>query len=200
MRQPVLLLGRPARHARDGAARQPVRDARRHRERLPLARRARASASPATPATASGARAGRSRSSHERGLLGPTQTYVHCNSLADDELKMMADRLHRLDLARHRVADGPRLAGDRALLEAGMRPSLSIDVCCSNGGHLFGTIRATIGTQRGFDKPRRARAAGSSELKLTCRDVLEFATIEGARAVRHGQQDRHRSRPASVPT
>ena len=44
-----------------------------------------------------------------------------------------------------------------------MRPSLSIDVCCSNGGHLFGTIRATIGTQRGFDnEPRASEAAARS--------------------------------------
>ncbi len=45
------------------------------------------------------------------------------------------------------------------LLDAGIRPSLSIDVCSSNGGHLFGTMRATIGTQRGFDNERRATRA-----------------------------------------
>jgi len=27
----------------------------------------------------------------QKKLLGPTMTFVHCNSLADDELKMMAD-------------------------------------------------------------------------------------------------------------
>jgi cytosine/adenosine deaminase-related metal-dependent hydrolase len=45
-------------------------------------------------------------------------------------------------------------------------------------------MRATIGTQRGFDN-EEARAAGKpgvEEMQLTCRDVLEFATIEGARA------------------
>jgi len=67
------------------------------------------------------------------------------------------------------------------LLDHGIRPSLSIDVCCSNGGHLFGTIRATIGTQRGFDQAEAG--GGLKELKLTCRDVLEFATIEGAKAI-----------------
>ena len=70
------------------------------------------------------------------------------------------------------------------LLDAGIRPSLSIDVCCSNGGHMFGTMRATIGTERGFDNEHAARARRGSvdEMELTCRDVLEFATIEGARA------------------
>ena len=59
----VLLLRRPARHAGHGAARQPVRDARGDRARLPARATSSASASPATPATASGARGGRSRSS-----------------------------------------------------------------------------------------------------------------------------------------
>ena len=45
-------------------------------------------------------------------------------------------------------------------------------------------MRATIGTQRGFDN-EAARDAGKASVDLietTCRDVLEFATIDGARA------------------
>jgi 5-methylthioadenosine/S-adenosylhomocysteine deaminase len=118
----------------------------------------------------------------ERGLLDDTQTYVHCNSLADDELKMMADAGCTASISPDiELQMGHGWPATGRLLDAGMRPSLSIDVCCSNGGHLFGTIRATIGTQRGFDQ---AAAGGAlRELELTCRDVLEFATIEGARAV-----------------
>jgi cytosine/adenosine deaminase-related metal-dependent hydrolase len=118
----------------------------------------------------------------ERGLLGPTQTYVHCNSLADDELRMMADHGCTASISPDiEMQMGHGWPATGRLLDAGVRPSLSIDVCCSNGGHLFGTIRATIGSQRGFDQ---AEAGGLlKELKLTCRDVLEFATIEGARAI-----------------
>ncbi len=118
----------------------------------------------------------------ERGLLGPTQTYVHCNSLADDELRMMADHGCTASISPDiEMQMGHGWPATGRLLDAGVRPSLSIDVCCSNGGHLFGTIRATIGTQRGFDQ---AEAGGLlKELELTCRDVLEFATIEGARAI-----------------
>ena len=119
---------------------------------------------------------------HERGLLDSTQTYVHCNSLADDELAMMADAGCTASISPDiELQMGHGWPATGRLLDAGMRPSLSIDVCCSNGGHLFGTIRATIGTQRGFDQA--AAGGGLTELKLTCRDVLEFATIEGARAV-----------------
>jgi cytosine/adenosine deaminase-related metal-dependent hydrolase len=118
----------------------------------------------------------------ERGLLSSTQTYVHCNSLADDELEMMAAAGCTASISPDiELQMGHGWPATGRLLDAGVRPSLSIDVCCSNGGHLFGTIRATIGTQRGFDQ---AAAGGAlKELELTCRDVLEFATIEGARAV-----------------
>jgi len=119
------------------------------------------------------------------GLLGPTMTFVHCNTLADDELVMMADAGATASISPDiELQMGHGWPATGRLLEAGIRPSLSIDVCCSNGGHLFGTMRATIGTQRGFDN-EHARERGEpsvSTIELSCRDVLEFATIEGARA------------------
>ena len=122
---------------------------------------------------------------HEHGLLGANQTYVHCNSLADDELKMMADAGCTASCSPDiELQMGHGWPATGRLLDAGIRPSLSIDVCCANGGHLFGTMRATIGTERGFDNAA-ARDRGEpsvSVMELTCRDVLEFATIEGARA------------------
>ena len=121
----------------------------------------------------------------EHGLLGPTMTFVHCNSLADDELAMMADAGASASVSPDiELQMGHGWPATGRLLDAGIRPSLSIDVCCSNGGHLFGTMRATIGTERGFDNAQ-ARERGESSvatMELTCRDVLEFATIEGARA------------------
>ncbi len=127
----------------------------------------------------------------EHGLLGPTMTFVHCNTLADDELAMMADHGCSASISPDiELQMGHGWPATGRLLEAGIRPSLSIDVCCSNGGHLFGTMRATIGTQRGFDN-EQARAEGKASVDvmgLTCRDVLEFATIEGARAC--GMDDR----------
>jgi 5-methylthioadenosine/S-adenosylhomocysteine deaminase len=121
----------------------------------------------------------------EHGLLGPSQTYVHCNSLADDELRMMADAGCTASISPDiELQMGHGWPATGRLLEAGIRPSLSIDVCSSNGGHLFGTMRATIGTERGFDnEAARERGQASVDvMELTCRDVLEFATIEGARA------------------
>jgi 5-methylthioadenosine/S-adenosylhomocysteine deaminase len=121
----------------------------------------------------------------EHGLLGPNLTAVHCNTLADDELRMMADHGCTASISPDvELQMGHGWPATGRLLEAGIRPSLSIDVCCSNGGHLFGTMRATIGTERGFDNEhaRERGEASVSHMELTCRDVLEFATIEGARA------------------
>ena len=121
----------------------------------------------------------------EQGLLGPTMTFVHCNSLADDELAMMAEHGVSASCSPDiELQMGHGWPATGRLLDAGIRPSLSIDVCCSNGGHLFGTMRATIGTERGFDNEaaRDRGEASVSEMELSCRDVLEFATIEGARA------------------
>ncbi|HLW95551.1 MAG TPA: amidohydrolase family protein [Solirubrobacteraceae bacterium] len=119
------------------------------------------------------------------GLLGPSMTFVHCNTLADDELAMMAAAGASASISPDiELQMGHGWPATGRLLEAGIRPSLSIDVCCSNGGHLFGTMRATIGTERGFDneQARERGEASVTAMELTCRDVLEFATIEGARA------------------
>jgi cytosine/adenosine deaminase-related metal-dependent hydrolase len=65
-----------------------------------------------------------------------------------------------------------------------VRPSLSIDVCSSNGGHMFGAMRTTIGVQRALDHAHaEAQGTALESLRVTCRDVVAFATIEGARAV-----------------
>jgi cytosine/adenosine deaminase-related metal-dependent hydrolase len=126
----------------------------------------------------------------ELGLLGPTMTFVHCNSLADDELRMMAGAGCTASISPDvELQMGHGWPATGRLLEAGIRPSLSIDVCSSNGGHLFGTMRSAIGTERGFENhAAEGRGEALDELRLTCRDVLEFATIEGARAC--GLEDR----------
>lgn len=121
----------------------------------------------------------------QQGMLDSTMTFVHCNSLADDELKMMADCGCSASCSPDiELQMGHGWPATGRLLDVGIRPSLSIDVCSSNGGHMFGTMRATIGTERGFDNEhaRQRSKASVDDMEVTCRDVLEFATIEGARA------------------
>lgn len=118
------------------------------------------------------------------GLLSERTTYVHCNTLADDELRMIADSGGTASVAPDvEMQMGHGWPATGRLLAAGVRPSFSIDVCSSNGGDMFGTMRTAIGAQRALDNAA-ATASGSSaeQVSLSCRQVLRMATVEGAHA------------------
>jgi 5-methylthioadenosine/S-adenosylhomocysteine deaminase len=118
-------------------------------------------------------------------LLADDVTYVHCNELGDDELAMIADSGGTASVSADiELQMGHGWPATGRLLDAGIRPSLSIDVCSSNGGDMFGAMRSTISSQRGRDNGQAAEEGISlvEELRLSCRDVVEFATVEGARA------------------
>lgn len=126
---------------------------------------------------------------HEHGMLSELVTHVHCCSLATDELAMIADSGGSASVSADVEAQmGLGWPATGRLLEAGIRPSLSIDVCASNGSSMFNAMKATIGIQRGLDNAAEEHAGEQAGLKLTCQDVIEFATIEGARAVGLGDQ------------
>jgi 5-methylthioadenosine/S-adenosylhomocysteine deaminase len=104
----------------------------------------------------------------ERGLLDDRTTVVHGNDLSDDQLAMLADAGCSLSISPDvelKMGFAPLVTG-RAL-DAGIRPSLSIDDCPSAGGDMFGAMRTALAAERGG---------------ITTRDVIGFATVEGARA------------------
>jgi len=118
-----------------------------------------------------------------RGVFGPDTTYIHCGGLTDTEWKMIADTGGTVSLAPVvEMAMGMGVATQQALA-AGIRPSLSVDVETTVPNDLFSQMRAAFTQQRDeiFSRVRK----GEKELaakRLNARDVLEFATIEGARA------------------
>ena len=117
------------------------------------------------------------------GLLDDQTTFVHCNGLADDELAMLADAGCSVSVSPDvelKMGFGWPMTG--RLLAAGIRPTLSIDDCPSVGGDMFSTLRTTLSVQRGLD------TADGRSPSLTSRDVVEFATLDGANAVGLGDQ------------
>ena len=69
------------------------------------------------------------------------------------------------------------------LLAHGIRPSLSVDVVTGIGGDMFTVMRMALAMERALVNDRAIRGGTSVDrLSLTSRDVLEFATVEGARA------------------
>ncbi|MFI9103295.1 amidohydrolase family protein [Streptomyces fildesensis] len=108
----------------------------------------------------------------DAGLLRDTTTFVHANGVSDDELRMLADAGSSVSISPDvelRMGFGWPMTG--RMVAAGLRPTLSIDDVPSVGGDMFATMRTAFVVQRGLD--------GS----LNSRDLLEFATLDGARAL-----------------
>lgn len=119
-----------------------------------------------------------------RDLLGPDTTYVHCNSLSDDELRLIADSGGTVSIAPEvEMHMGHGYPATGRLLRVGVRPSLSVDVVTGVGGDLFGTMRVCLAAERARANAAALEADSQVErLELRTADVLGFATLEGARA------------------
>jgi 5-methylthioadenosine/S-adenosylhomocysteine deaminase len=117
------------------------------------------------------------------GLLGPDTTYIHCCTLSDEELQMIADTGGTVSLACPvEMQMGHGMPPIQRCLDRGLRPSLSVDVETTMSGDLFAQMRSVLTLQRSLVNERRLQGEDNLPDVLTSRDVIEFATIEGARA------------------
>lgn len=113
-------------------------------------------------------------------LLGPDLLFVHCCMTSDEELRMLGDSGGSASVAAYIELTMPGIGAPATarLMAAGVRPSLSIDAEPSSPGDMFTVMRSALlaesAAQVFTDKP--------PVVTLTERDVLAFATIEGARA------------------
>jgi 5-methylthioadenosine/S-adenosylhomocysteine deaminase len=123
---------------------------------------------------------------HEAGLLGPDITFVHCNTCEDTHFAMMAECGATASISpATEMLMGHGFPATGRLLAAGVRPSLSIDSVGTGPGDMFNEMRSTLSCERALQNEAalgRLDYTGVSE-KLTSRDVLEFATIQGARTL-----------------
>ena len=121
---------------------------------------------------------------NSRGLLKDDTTYVHCNTIADEEFKLMADSGGTASIAPElEMHMGHGLPPALKLLAAGIRPSISIDVVTTVPGDMFNAMRALIaGTRLIVNMKALEERKGVDPLPLTSREVLEFATLQGAKA------------------
>jgi 5-methylthioadenosine/S-adenosylhomocysteine deaminase len=116
------------------------------------------------------------------GLLRPGDEYIHCNHLSDETWHLIRDSGGHASLSVPiEMAMGHGRPAIQDALDHGVRPSLSSDVDVTMAQDPFTNMRSTFTLQR-LDVLQRARR-GEQNLPslLTCREVLEFATIEGAR-------------------
>jgi cytosine/adenosine deaminase-related metal-dependent hydrolase len=121
---------------------------------------------------------------HEAGVLGPDMTFVHCNGCTNQALRLIADSGGTASVsARVEMQMGHGFPATGRLMAAGVRPSLSVDVVTGVGGNLFDEMRVVLQTERALQNQAALdQNEPIKQLKLGASDVLEFATIEGARA------------------
>ncbi|VVE49899.1 Melamine deaminase [Pandoraea eparura] len=120
---------------------------------------------------------------HEAGVLGEDLTFVHCCCSHDDEISMMADAGVTASLGVHCELNAQGIGDipfDR-LLAAGIRPSLSGDTETKCAGDMFTQMRHAFAYYRSWMGGGHSKTKGAPET-MTMRDVLEFATLSGAKA------------------
>jgi cytosine/adenosine deaminase-related metal-dependent hydrolase len=118
----------------------------------------------------------------EAGLLGPDTTYIHCTTLNDTEIQMIVDSGGTVSLATPvEMMMGHGMPPIQKFLNRGLAPSLSVDVETNVPADMFTQMRTVIALQHAL-----ANEAGLATIGM--RDVLGYATIEGARA--NGLEDK----------
>jgi cytosine/adenosine deaminase-related metal-dependent hydrolase len=113
--------------------------------------------------------------------MGPDVTCIHCPNLTDAEWELLARSGSHVSIACPIEREmGHGVPPIQQALDHGIRPSLSVDVETQMPGEFFTQMRTIFQLQRMQVLARQA--AGQSDLPalLTVREVLEFATIQGA--------------------
>ncbi len=116
------------------------------------------------------------------GLMGPDNVYIHFTNATDAQMRRVKDTGGSLSIAcpiemvmRHGMPPVQQA------LDAGIRPSLSSDVETTMAADMFTQMRSAFTLQRALVNERAIRGEQGLPALLTARDVLEFATLQGAR-------------------
>ncbi|MEJ8572015.1 amidohydrolase family protein [Microbaculum marinum] len=119
------------------------------------------------------------------GQFGPDNLFIHMTGMSDAGWQATKDAGASVSLAvpiemmmRH------GLPPIMKTLEMGVQPSLSSDVECTLTADFFTQMRSAMTLQRSI--VNQAALEGMEDLPelLTCRDVIRFATVEGAKALK----------------
>jgi 5-methylthioadenosine/S-adenosylhomocysteine deaminase len=112
----------------------------------------------------------------EAGLMRPDTTYIHCTTLNDTEIQMIVDTGGTVSLASPvEMMMGHGMPPIQKFLDRGLPPSMSVDVETNVPSDMFNQVRSVLALQR-------ALAVAEEKTPVSARDVLSWATIEGARA------------------
>ena len=127
-----------------------------------------------------------------RDVLGADVTYIHCNGLLDSDWRMIASSGGKVSIACPiEMEMGHGIPPIQEALDHGIRPSLSTDVETQMPADLFTQMRSVFTLQRMLALARQRAGEPNPPKLLTARDVVNFATIEGARENASGTEGRN---------
>lgn len=119
----------------------------------------------------------------QQGLMGPHLTLIHATGLTEEAWRLIGESGTTVSLAPTSDAqiglESAIPAVDEALAE-GVRPGLSIDVEVALAGDMFTQMRALHTVQR-MRAANAVYGADAEPARIGVRDVLDFATLQGAR-------------------
>jgi len=123
------------------------------------------------------------------GLMGPDNEYVHCTQLSETVWKQIADSGGKVSLApaiEMQMRHG--MPPFQTALNHGIRPSLSVDVECNMTADMFSIMRTAFTLQRALVNQRVIEGEKNVPSMITCREVIEMATLHGARTAHLDQK------------
>jgi cytosine/adenosine deaminase-related metal-dependent hydrolase len=123
------------------------------------------------------------RSWAAHGILGPDVTLIHATGLTTEAWKAMGESGTTVALAPTSDAQIGLETAIPAVDEAlavGIRPGLSIDVEVALSSDMFTQMRALLAIQR-MRAVNAAYGTSDAPSRITAHDVLDFATLQGAR-------------------
>lgn len=119
------------------------------------------------------------------GLLGPDLEFIHATRISEGSWQAIAESGASVSIAapiemtmRHGM---PPL---QAALDHGVQPALSTDVECTMTADFFTQMRSVLTLQRALINERALNGETNLPELLTSREVIRFATVEGARVAR----------------
>lgn len=123
------------------------------------------------------------------GLLGPDIEFIHASRISEGSWQAIAESGVTISLAAPiEMTMRHGLPPIQAALDHGVQPSLSVDVECTMTADFFTQMRTIFTLQRGLINERAINGETNLPELLTSRDVIRFATVEGARVARLSQK------------
>jgi cytosine/adenosine deaminase-related metal-dependent hydrolase len=117
-----------------------------------------------------------------RDALGADVTLIHCTNLTDADWQLIVSSRAKVSIACPiEMGMGHGVPPIMEVLERGIRPSLSTDVETEMPGDFFTQMRSVFTLQRMLQQSKVRAGERNPQPLLTAREVVSFATVEGAR-------------------